>query len=106
MTDFVLILNTCSSADEAEKIARHLLERRLAACVNIVPGARSLYHWQGAIEESIEHLLIIKSRRAHVRTVEHEIQKTHSYEVPEVVVLPVVDGSERYLEWLAREISG
>jgi periplasmic divalent cation tolerance protein len=106
MTDYVVVLNTCSSGDEAEKIARRLLEKRLAACVNILPGARSLYHWQGAIEESAEFLLLIKSRRGSVREVAREIQRVHSYDVPEVVVLPIVDGSERYLEWLDKEMPG
>ncbi|MBL8227763.1 MAG: divalent-cation tolerance protein CutA [Bryobacterales bacterium] len=106
MTDYVVVLNTCSSAEEAEKVARQLLEKRLAACVNIVPGARSLYHWQGAIEESAEHLLIIKSRRPLVEQLEKELQKVHSYDVPELVVIPIVDGSRSYLDWLAKELPG
>jgi periplasmic divalent cation tolerance protein len=106
MTDYVVVVNTCSSAGEAEKVARHLLTKRLAACVNIVPGARSLYHWQGAIEESAEFLLLIKSRRGSVREVAREIERVHSYDVPEIVVLPIVDGSERYLEWLGKEMPG
>ncbi|MCS7025850.1 MAG: divalent-cation tolerance protein CutA [Bryobacteraceae bacterium] len=104
MTDFVVVLSTCASAQEAETLARHLLEKRLAACVNVAPAGKSIYRWKGAIEEASEHLLVIKSRRPLLRQLEKELSKVHSYEVPELVVLAVVDGSRSYLEWLEREL--
>ena len=104
MTDKIVVLSTCGSAEEADRVARRLVETRLAACVNIAPGVRSIYRWQGAIEESTECLLIIKSRRDLLDALEIELRKTHSYEVPEIVALAVVDGSESYLGWMDREL--
>jgi periplasmic divalent cation tolerance protein len=103
VTDQVIVLSTCSSADEAERIARHLVERRLAACVNVVPGIRSFYWWKGALEDSAEWLLVVKSRRELVQSLRAEIEATHSYDLPEVVALPIVEGSERYLRWIIDE---
>jgi periplasmic divalent cation tolerance protein len=103
MTDKIVVLSTCDSADKAAEIARHLVEKRLAACVNIIPGARSIYRWQGKIEDAAEWVLVIKSRREVFASLSKELQSVHSYEVPEVIALPVVDGSESYLAWLDRE---
>lgn len=85
-------------------MARGLVEKRLAACVNVTPGIRSIYHWQGAIEEESEHLLVIKSRRDLFGRLRAELEKLHSYDVPEVIALPVVDGSEAYLGWMDQEL--
>ncbi len=104
MTDKIVVLSTCSSPAEAERIARLLVERRLAACVNIVPGVRSLYRWKGAVEDSGELLLVIKSRRSLFEQVRAAIEKAHSYEVPEVVALTITDGAQAYLAWLEREL--
>jgi|ERR1041385_7269222 periplasmic divalent cation tolerance protein len=104
MTDKIVVLNTCGSAEEAEKIARHLIEIRLAACVNVLSGARSFYRWQGAIEEAGEWLLVIKTSRERFHDVRAELERLHSYEVPEIIALPVVDGSLNYLNWLETEI--
>lgn len=104
MTDKIVVLSACESAEEAERLARHLVERRLAACVNIVPGARSFYHWKGVIEDESEWLLIIKSRRDLFSALRAEIGKMHSYEVPELLALPVIEGSDSYLSWLDREL--
>ena len=104
MTDKIVALSTCASADEAERLARSLVEKRLAACVNIVPGIRSIYRWKDVIENEEEILLIIKTNRSLVREVHAEIQRLHSYEVPELIALPVVDGSEPYLAWMGREL--
>jgi periplasmic divalent cation tolerance protein len=103
MTDKIIVLSTCSSAEEADRIARQLLEKRLAACVNIVAGARSIYRWRGAIEEAAECLLIIKSRQGCWEELRAEIQRLHSYEVPEVLMLAIEDGSPTYLDWLSEE---
>ena len=105
MTDKIIVLTTCASAAEAEGIARELLEKRLAACVNIVAGARSLYRWQGAIEEAAEYLLIIKSRQGFWEELRAEIQRLHSYEIPEVLMLAIEDGSPTYLNWLNEELA-
>ncbi len=103
-TDKLVVLSTCSSEEEARRIARHLVEARLAACVNIVAGALSVYRWQGAIEEAPEWMLIIKTSAALFERLRAEIQKVHSYQVPEVIALAVVAGSESYLEWLDAEL--
>jgi periplasmic divalent cation tolerance protein len=100
MTDKIVALCTCASAKEGETIARRLVEKRLAACVNLLPGARSIYHWKGAVEESDEVLLVIKSSRALFNELRAELERVHSYEVPELIALPIVDGSEQYLDWL------
>ena len=100
MTDKIVVLTTCDSEKQAEKLARHLLEQRVAACVNILPKARSIYRWKEKVEETAEWVLIIKSRRDLFAALRAEIQKLHTYEVPELIALPVVDGSEAYLAWL------
>ena len=104
MTDGIVVLSACATAEEAERIARVLLEKRLAACVNVLPGARSLYHWRGAIEESAEWLLVIKSRGELFAELRGEIERLHSYEVPEVLALTVVDGAPAYLDWMGHEL--
>ena len=104
MTDGIVVLSACATAEEAERIARALLEKRLAACVTVLPGARSLYHWRGAVEESAEWLLLIKSRRELFAELRGEIERMHSYEVPEVLALAVAEGSPAYLEWMGREL--
>jgi periplasmic divalent cation tolerance protein len=105
MTDKIVVLSTCASAEEAAKIARHLVENRLAACVAIVPHVRSIYRWKGVVEDSSEWLLLVKSRRGLVERLSAEIASLHSYQVPEVVALPIVDGAPAYLNWLDRELS-
>jgi len=101
MTDKIVVLSTCASSEEAERIARTLVEKKLAACVNILPAVRSIYRWKGAIEDDQETLLLIKSSRALFGDLRAEIQKLHSYEIPEAIAIPIVDGLERYLEWMA-----
>jgi len=105
MTDKIVVLSTCGSAQEAERVARALVEKRLAACVNIIKGVRSIYRWKDAIEDEEEALLVIKTSRALIEDLRTEIEHLHSYEVPEVIALQVVDGSERYLAWMDRELA-
>jgi periplasmic divalent cation tolerance protein len=100
MTDKIVILSTCASEDEAESLARMLVEERLAACVNVVPRMRSYYRWKGAIESAEECLLVIKTSRELFGALRSVLEKAHSYEVPEVVALPVVEISPNYLSWL------
>lgn len=104
MTDKIIVFSTCGSAEEAVKIARTLVEQHLAACVNVLPGMRSFYRWKGAIEEEAELLLIIKTSRALFDRLRAELEKLHSYEVPEVLALPIVAGSPNYLNWMASEL--
>ncbi len=105
MTDKILVLSTCGTAEEAERLGRQLIEKRLAACVNVIPGAKSIYRWQGEIEDAPETLLLIKSRRSLFDAVRMELEKSHSYEVPEVVALAIVEGSLGYLSWLEKELA-
>ena len=100
MTDNIVVLNTCETEADAERLARALIEARLAACVSVVPGLRSFYHWQGALECNSECLLLIKTSRALFPALQMEIEKLHSYAVPELLALPVVAGAENYLNWL------
>jgi len=105
MTDKIVVLSACASNEEAQQLARALVEKRLAACVNMIPGARSVYRWKDAIEEEEETLLVIKTSRPLLEELRVEIERLHSYEVPEVIALQIVDGSERYLAWMTRELA-
>jgi periplasmic divalent cation tolerance protein len=100
MTDKIVVLCTCANAEEAERLARSLVEARLAACVNVIPQVRSYYRWKGAMESSEEYLLAIKSSRPLFDALGAHIAKMHSYEIPEILALPVVAGSDDYLSWL------
>lgn len=100
MTDKIVVLNTCGSEDEAVRLARLLVDRRLAACVSIVPRLRSIYRWNGAVESAEEWLLLIKSSRALFEDLRTVLEGAHSYDVPEVLALPVVDGAAPYLNWM------
>jgi periplasmic divalent cation tolerance protein len=104
MTDKRLVLTTTSSESEARKIARALVEGRVAACVNIVPRVTSIYSWQGKIEESDEWLLLIKTNVAAFASVREAIAKLHSYELPECVSVAVEDGSSSYLHWIEESV--
>jgi|307.fasta_scaffold205970_1 periplasmic divalent cation tolerance protein len=100
MTDKRVVLTTASSQDEARRIANTLVERRLAACVNIVSKIDSIYRWKDKIEESQEFLLLIKTNQKEVADLRDAIKELHSYELPECIALPVDDGSEDYLKWI------
>jgi len=100
-----MCLVTCESPDQGEKIARGLLEKRLAACVNILPGARSLYWWEGKIDESAECVLVIKTQEANLGALIAEVKRLHSYSVPEVIAFRIEGGNPDYLRWLADETS-
>ena len=104
MTDKIVVFSTCASAEDAQNIARRLVEARVAACVNIISGARSIYRWEGKIEDAAECLLIVKSTRAAFPALRAEIEKIHPYDVPEILAVAVVDGSENYLNWLEAEL--
>jgi len=101
--EYVVILTTAGSDEQAVSLARELVERRLAACVNILHGVCSVFRWDGRIQEDRESLLVVKTRAEMQERVTAAIRELHSYEVPEVVVLPVIGGSEPYLAWLEGE---
>jgi len=105
MTDKIVVLSTCASQEEAEKLAQVVVERGLAACASIVPGVRSYYRWQGAIETASEHLVIIKSARRQFAELSALLERVHSYEVPEVLAVPIVAGAAPYLAWLEASIN-
>jgi periplasmic divalent cation tolerance protein len=102
----LVVLVTTPDSDSGHALARALVEERLAACVNVLPGLRSIYRWEGAVEEADECLLLIKVRTAGVARLAERVVELHPYEVPEVVALPVVAGLEGYLEWVERESRG
>jgi periplasmic divalent cation tolerance protein len=104
MTDKRIVLCTAGSEDEARKIARHLVEQRLAACVNIVPRMESIYRWQGKLESSEEWLLLIKTTVDRFPAVRDAIRDLHSYELPECIAISIEDGSSGYLEWIAQSV--
>jgi periplasmic divalent cation tolerance protein len=104
MTDKKLVLTTASSSDEARKIARALVELRLAACVNILPQIESVYRWKGKVEEAQEWLLIIKTTAAGFERVRDVIRELHSYQLPECVCVSIEDGSPEYLEWIGESV--
>ena len=105
MTDKIVILSSCETEADARRIATHLVELRLAACVNIMNGALSVYRWKGKIETAKECVLIIKSRRDLVGKIGHAFAAVHPYEVPELIVLPIVDGGRTYLDWLGLQLA-
>jgi periplasmic divalent cation tolerance protein len=96
----LLVLTTCASVAEAEILAKTLVERRLAACVNMVADVMSTYRWQDAVQHEREALLMIKTTETRLAAVEQTIKERSSYELPEVVAIPIRDGSAAYLEWL------
>jgi periplasmic divalent cation tolerance protein len=99
-TEARIVISTAGSPEEAARIARELVERRLAACVSRMPGLVSVYRWEGVIEEAGEVLLLIKTSQERLAQLEETLRELHSYEVPEFLVLPVAAGSAAYLEWL------
>jgi periplasmic divalent cation tolerance protein len=105
MTDKRLVLTTCGSQEEARRIAQELVERRLAACVNIVPQIESVYRWQGEVETATEWLLIIKTTAHVFESLRETLGKLHSYDVPECIEITVEDGSAAYLDWISSSVS-
>jgi len=100
MSEFIVVLVTCGSEEEALKIAHSLVEERVAACVNLVSPVRSIYRWEGKIWDEKEWILIIKTQKERFEELEKRVKSLHSYSVPEIVGLPIVEGSASYLKWL------
>ena len=105
MTDKRLVLTTCGSRDEARRLAHELVDRRLAACVNIVPQIESVYRWKGGVETATEWLLVIKSTATAFEQLRDAIRKLHSYDLPECISVAVDDGNAPYLDWIASSVS-
>jgi periplasmic divalent cation tolerance protein len=101
MTDKLLVLTTTESETEARKIAQALIERRLAACVNIVPRIQSVYRWAGKVEQAEEYLLLIKTMRHREDQVRSAIRELHTYDLPECIAISIESGSAEYLKWLS-----
>jgi periplasmic divalent cation tolerance protein len=98
--DAIVVLVTTATREEGETIARRLVENRLVACVNVVPQIRSVFRWEGALSQEDEALLVIKSKRDRLPALVAAVKKLHSYTVPEIIALPIVEGSEDYLRWI------
>jgi len=97
---YQLILCTCSDAEVADKLAGTLITQKLAACVNILPGVRSVYEWQGEVEISQEQLLLIKSHQDRYAAIEATLQSLHPYQLPEIIAVAIENGSPDYLKWI------
>jgi periplasmic divalent cation tolerance protein len=98
--DRIVVLITAGSKEEAHKIAKLLLKEKRAACVNIVPGVDSLFRWKGKIDSARESILVVKTRASLFPEIIDLVKKAHSYEVPEIIAVPIIGGSEEYLQWL------
>ena len=103
MTDALVVLVTVPTPQRAAEIARAVVEERLAACGNVVPGLRSIYRWEGEVQEDEEALLLLKTTRARFEALRARVLALHPYDVPEVIALPVEAGSAAYLDWIAAE---
>ena len=104
--DLVVAFSTAGSPEEARHIGSTLVAERLAGCVNIVENIQSIYRWQGAIESAAESLLLIKTRANHIPAIESRLRELHSYEVPELVAIPIRLGAQPYLDWLLASTAG
>jgi periplasmic divalent cation tolerance protein len=99
-TNSIVVLITAGNEEEAHKIAKLLVKEKKAACVNIVPGVDSLFHWKGKIDSARESLLLVKTRAPLLSEIISLVKEVHSYEVPEIIALPIIGGSEEYIKWL------
>jgi periplasmic divalent cation tolerance protein len=97
---FIVVLVTTSGKEEAEKIARQLLDEKLIACANIISSVSSLFRWSGKIESAEEYIVLMKTRLDLFEKLEKTIKLVHSYQVPEIIALPIIKGSKQYMEWL------
>ena len=104
--DYTLVMVTASSREEAEKIATTLLERKLIACANILGPVSSRFWWQGKIDSAEEYMIFMKTKRELFDQVADNVKQLHSYEVPEIIALPIVEGAKPYLEWINSNLTG
>jgi len=104
-TDAIIVMTTVASTEEAVKLIRELLDRRLIACGNILPGGRSIYRWEGKVADEQEVIVLLKTRASRVEALEMAFGELHPYKVPELLALPVSAGLHKYLEWIDDETS-
>jgi periplasmic divalent cation tolerance protein len=104
MTDKIIVFVTCESTEQAERIAQALVTDKLAACVNVVPGVKSCYVWEGKLTWSNEVLLLVKTTRGRFDQLQDRVKAMHSYSVPEIVGVTIEDASDKYIEWIDRSI--
>lgn len=98
--DFIVIFITTKDTAQARTVARKLLDDKLAACVNVVSGVQSLFWWEGKVDEAAEVLLVVKSRKKLFAKLQRAVRAAHSYQVPEIIALPIVAGNKEYLNWI------
>ena len=103
MSNYIVIFITTSSINEAKKIGRSLVEEKLAACSNIISPIRSIYSWRGEICDDKETLIILKTKKNLFKQIENRVKELHSYEVPEIIAIPIIEGSDKYLSWVRDE---
>ena len=103
MSSIYLVLSTVDDEQEAARLANVLVEERLAACVNIVPGLTSIYRWEGEVQREQEYLMVVKTSEDRLEELEFRLADLHPYDTPEIVSIPVVSGNEAYLEWVREE---
>jgi periplasmic divalent cation tolerance protein len=103
VTDGLLVITTLPNADAAAELAKNVVGERLAACANLIPALRSIYKWQGKVQDQNEVLVLFKTRQEHYENLKSRILELHPYEVPEVLAIPVEQGYAAYLDWLAAE---
>lgn len=103
MSEALVVFCTCEDRAQAHRIAGKLVEERLAACVNIIAGVRSVYRWEGKVSEAEEVQLLIKTVRDRYPALRRRIAELHSYDTPEIIALPITEGSEKYLDWLREQ---
>jgi len=99
-SDAIIVFVTAASAEEAAALAKALVAERLAACANIIPAIRSIYRWEGEVQDATEALMVIKTRREHFSALEARVRALHSYSVPEIVAVDMAEGSAPYMAWL------
>jgi periplasmic divalent cation tolerance protein len=102
-TEYITVFITAPNEEEAARISHAIVGERLAACVNIIRSVRSIYRWQGRIEDEQEVLMFVKTKRTLFERLQGRVKELHSYAVPEIIGLPVVEGSKQYLDWLGQE---
>ena len=100
MTEYIVIFITAPDEDVAQRIARALVEEKLAGCVNIIKDIRSIYFWQGRVEDEPEVLMVVKTKRELFNKLKDRVKSVHPYSVPEIIAMPIIEGSEDYLKWL------
>jgi len=104
MKEYIVVFITCASGKEAALIAKHLLSEKLVACANIVKDIKSSFWWNGKVDKAVETLLILKTTKSNLVEIQKMVRKFHSYEVPEIIALPIVGGEVNYLRWIDESI--